>query len=129
MFMPTSPRKMLIAALAAASMQPIGVWLAHLRGVDVPSFTQMLALSVPSYACAFVATLPSRLFHRMGQRLREARELGNYQLVEKLGQGGMGEVWRARHRLLAREAAIKLVKPEMLGTDRRIGRPPGAPAL
>jgi serine/threonine-protein kinase len=123
LFMPTSPRKMLIAALAAASMYPIGVWLAYLRGVEVPSFTQMLALSVPSYACAFVATLPSRLFHRMGQRLREARELGNYQLVEKLGQGGMGEVWRARHRLLAREAAIKLVKPEMLGTtDESAGR-------
>ncbi len=116
MFMPTSPRKMLIAALVAASMRPIGVWLAYLRGVDVPSLAQTLALSVPAYACAFIATLPSRMFQRMGQRLKEARELGNYQLVEKLGQGGMGEVWRARHRLLAREAAIKLVRPEMLGT-------------
>ena len=27
----------------------------------------------------------------------------------------MGEVWRARHRLLARGAAIKLVRPELLG--------------
>ncbi len=115
MFTPTSPRKMLIAALVAASMYPIGVWLAYLRGVDVPPFTQMLAMSVPTYACAFVATIPSRMFQRMGQRIKEARELGNYQLVEKLGQGGMGEVWRAKHRLLAREAAIKLVKPEMLG--------------
>jgi eukaryotic-like serine/threonine-protein kinase len=115
MIMPTSPRKMLIAALAAASMRPIGVWLAQLRGADVPSLIQTLALSVPGYACALVATLPSKMVHRMGQSLKEARELGNYQLVEKLGQGGMGEVWRAQHRLLAREAAIKLVKPEMLG--------------
>jgi eukaryotic-like serine/threonine-protein kinase len=123
MFMPTSPRRMLVAALAAASMRPIGVWLAYLRGVDVPSLAQTLALTVPSYACAFIATLPARTFQRMGQRLKEARELGNYQLVEKLGQGGMGEVWRARHRLLAREAAIKLVKPEMLGTtDESAGR-------
>ena len=37
-----------------------------------------------------------------------ARELGNYELVEKLGEGGMGEVWRAEHRLLARPAAVKL---------------------
>jgi serine/threonine-protein kinase len=55
------------------------------------------------------------MMQRIGQRLKEAREIGNYQLVERLGQGGMGEVWRARHRLLVREAAIKLIKPEMLG--------------
>ena len=42
-------------------------------------------------------------------------ELGSYQLVELLGQGGMGEVWRAEHRLLARDAAVKLVRPEVLG--------------
>ena len=41
--------------------------------------------------------------------------MGSYQLVELLGHGGMGEVWRAQHRLLAREAAIKLVRPEVLG--------------
>ena len=41
--------------------------------------------------------------------------MGSYQLVELLGHGGMGEVWRAEHRLLARSAAIKLVRPEVLG--------------
>src|SRR5262249_40889976 len=40
-------------------------------------------------------------------------------LVEKLGGGGMGEVWVARHRMLARPAAIKLVRPEALGSDMR----------
>lgn len=43
-----------------------------------------------------------------------ARELGSYRLVAKLGAGGMGEVWRAEHRLLARSAAIKLIRPEAL---------------
>ncbi len=43
-----------------------------------------------------------------------AKELGSYRLVTRLGIGGMGEVWRAEHRLLAREAAIKLVRPEAL---------------
>ena len=41
-------------------------------------------------------------------------ELGSYRLVEKLGAGGMGEVWRAQHQLLARAAAIKLVRREVL---------------
>ncbi|HET9623644.1 MAG TPA: serine/threonine protein kinase [Kofleriaceae bacterium] len=43
-----------------------------------------------------------------------ARELGSYRLVAPLGTGGMGEVWRAEHRLLARSAAIKLIRPEAL---------------
>jgi serine/threonine protein kinase len=48
---------------------------------------------------------------------REARELGSYRLLKCLGKGGMGEVWRAEHRLLARQAAIKLIRS-----------PSGAPA-
>jgi serine/threonine-protein kinase len=45
----------------------------------------------------------------------KSRQLGQYELVQKLGSGGMGEVWTARHRLLARPAAIKLIRSEMLG--------------
>jgi serine/threonine-protein kinase len=43
-----------------------------------------------------------------------AKQLGSYRLVERLGTGGMGEVWRAEHQLLARKAAIKLVRPDVL---------------
>ena len=36
MIMPNTPRKTLITSLAAAAMGPVGVWVAHLRGFDVP---------------------------------------------------------------------------------------------
>ena len=39
-----------------------------------------------------------------------SKELGSYQLLWPIGEGGMGEVWRASHKLLVRPAAIKLVK-------------------
>jgi serine/threonine-protein kinase len=51
--------------------------------------------------------------------LDEGLPLGHYRLMEKLGEGGMGEVWRARHQLLARPCAIKLIRPELLNESSR----------
>jgi serine/threonine-protein kinase len=76
----------------------------------------------PSYACAFVAVVPARVLQRLGRRLREAQDLGSYHLIERLGTGGMGEVWRAEHRLLARDAAIKLVRQRCSGARTRTKR-------
>ncbi|MDB4984951.1 MAG: hypothetical protein JWN04_129 [Myxococcaceae bacterium] len=75
-----------------------------------------------------LAKAEAREAQAMARQARdEARELGSYRLVACLGHGGMGEVWRAQHRLLAREAAIKLIRtdessevsPSMRGRFRR----------
>ena len=54
------------------------------------------------------------------QRLSEAelklKQLGQYTLEEKIGEGGMGVVYRARHALLRRETAVKLLVPQLAGT-------------
>ena len=47
--------------------------------------------------------------------MTRAQDLGSYHLVRLVGRGGMGEVWEAEHRLLARTAAIKLIRPDALG--------------
>ena len=123
MIVPTTPRKMLVACLVAASMDPLAVGMANLRGVAAPSFVKGIGLYYPNYICAVIAVLPSIAMYRMGRHVTHARELGSYELVERLGQGGMGEVWRAEHRLLVRPAAIKLVRREMLGAahDKDVG--------
>jgi len=115
MVAPATPGKTLAAGMIAASMDPIGVWFAHRRGVPVPSPVQTFVLFWANYACAALATIPAHLARHIGRKLRKAREMGSYELVKLLGHGGMGEVWEAQHRLLARRAAVKLVRPELLG--------------
>jgi serine/threonine-protein kinase len=49
--------------------------------------------------------------------LEKGREICCYRIEEPLGSGGMGEVWIARHRMLNRPAAVKMIRPEALGPD------------
>ncbi|MEP6687223.1 MAG: serine/threonine-protein kinase [Gemmatimonadales bacterium] len=115
MIVPNTPRKTLIASLIAASMDPVGILVAHLRGLETPNLALILWNYLPNYVCALIAVIPPKIMVRLGRHVQRARELGSYRLVELIGRGGMGEVWRATHRMLARPAAIKLIKPEILG--------------
>ena len=114
MLAPGRPATTLRIGLIAALMDPIGVWIAHRRGLPVPPPLTTFLLFYPNFICAFLAVTPAHIVYKLGQRIREARALGSYQLVERLGEGGMGEVWKARHRLLARSAAVKLIRPRLL---------------
>jgi serine/threonine-protein kinase len=115
MIVPNTPRKTLIASLLAASMDPVGILVAHLRGMETPGIAAILWNYLPNYVCAFIAVIPSKIMVRLGRQVQRARELGSYRLERLIGRGGMGEVWHASHRMLARPAAIKLIKPEILG--------------
>jgi serine/threonine-protein kinase len=63
----------------------------------------------------FTAALNSRQLYGLRQRIREVHRLGQYTLEEKIGEGGMGVVYRATHAMLRRPAAIKLLLPERAG--------------
>jgi hypothetical protein len=113
---PATPRKTLITALLAATMGPVGAVIWKALGVEPVTFRQIVVLSIPNYLCAAVAPVVSHLITRLGREVRQAREMGSYVLGELIARGGMGEIWQATHRFLVRPAAIKLIKPEVLGT-------------
>ncbi len=117
---PTPPRKMLAAGLVAASMNPLGMVVAAARGIWdfgpwTAAVTDSLLMHYPDFLLVGVAVVIARVVTGLGQQVSKAREMGSYQLGELLGRGGMGEVYKATHRMLARPAAIKLIRPDSLG--------------
>jgi serine/threonine protein kinase len=129
-----TPEGQYLSAVRSASDDPALHWFvaylapesAFLRGLHVYQ-RQSRRFGAATLALALVIGL---LFARHITRVRrevvaarneadaardQARELGSYRLIECLGKGGMGEVWSAEHRLLARKAAIKMIRPEVLG--------------
>ena len=62
----------------------------------------LLSLFMPPFVCAAISVFVAMVVHRLGTELGRARRLGSYELVDRLGAGGMGEVGRARHRKLGR---------------------------
>jgi serine/threonine-protein kinase len=57
----------------------------------------------------------SRIIHNLRREIRRAMHLGQYTLEEKLGEGGMGMVYRASHSMMRRPTAVKLLPPEKAG--------------
>ena len=118
---PNTPRKILAASLLSASMGPATVVMSAVATgtpIDRPLVVAIYFLS-STYLAAVASYMIARIVHGFNMRLTTAREIGSYELIERIGQGGMGEVWRAQHRLLARPAAIKLIRSDVLGSSPR----------
>lgn len=111
----STPGRTLLTALVAASMGPVAALIWQMLGAEVPGFGQVLLLAIPNYLCAVLAAVISHVISRLGWEVSKAREMGSYVLGALIARGGMGEVWQATHRFLARPAAIKLIRPEVLG--------------
>ena len=84
------------------------------RVVALMGFWMLLTATIAIFGAAKLAELR--------QQVAEARRLGQYQLVRRLGAGGMGEVHLAEHLLLKQPVAIKLIRPDRAGDPEALAR-------
>jgi eukaryotic-like serine/threonine-protein kinase len=80
---------------------------------DAISFA--LGTTLVSVVVIPIPTFISRTIYNLREQVREAAQLGQYVLEEKIGEGGMGIVYRARHAFLRRPTAIKLLHTDRVG--------------
>jgi serine/threonine-protein kinase len=115
---PAGPYRTLAAAFLAASMDPLVFQVSVAQGnlYELRTYDLLWAFG-PNYVCALLAVVPATVIRGLGKRVSRERELGAYRVGKRIGQGGMGDVYEATHRLLARPAAIKLIRPEALGSE------------
>jgi serine/threonine-protein kinase len=122
---PAKARVAFPIALITATMAPLA-YAVYLRMgmVETLSAAGWAMRFAPVYITAAITALLSTNFYALGRRLESARQIGSYKLTNLLGHGGMGEVWRAEHRLLSRCSAIKLVKPDVVAAGTNSSKSP-----
>jgi len=119
---PSTPRRTFWLSWIAATPL-IAVSVVFHEPAEAPGFSPLflkLLVTLNALLWLFIATalstVTSRTIYGLRQQVKAAAEIGQYVLEERIGSGGMGEVWRARHRMLIRPAAVKLVSARELGS-------------
>jgi serine/threonine-protein kinase len=127
---PSSPRRTAIITaafvlpmiLVTTLVVPAGGSSLAWRAVDSDAYPWLPGTIVMMWVFTLITcTVISWVIYGLRAEVREARRLGQYVLERKIGEGGMGQVYRARHGMMRRPTAIKLLRADRSG-DIDLGR-------
>ena len=115
LLMPKAPLRAAISGALCVLAWPAGYWVdLHVFGYQPMPVSRLLVWVLPlTIVAVWMYILNNRVLKTYSDQ-QQVEDIGSYVLDYRLGYGGMGEVWRARHKMLARPAAIKLIRPEVL---------------
>ena len=112
-----------VIGMAASPLVNFAIHAYWLRPLD-PQIAQdlLVQMGTSNAVSAAIAIFASSRIEILRRQASEARKLGQYTLKDRLGAGGMGEVYRAEHMLLRRPCALKVIRPERAGDPRHLRR-------
>jgi hypothetical protein len=118
-FVPSTVRLTIVVSLvAAAPVHGLAYWVftryVSAASTITPAFGVANA-TLWSTGGTIVACFTSHVIYGLRAEVAAARRMGQYVLDEKIGEGGMGSVYRASHAFLRRPTAVKLLRPEHAG--------------
>ena len=115
--LPSSGLRTALVSLAACLPGFVATIVATRMRADEPMSSTTTILFAFNWIAAGVAfsTVASSIIYGLRREVRDARQLGHYTLVRRLGSGGMGVVWLATHARLRRLTAVKLIRPDRAG--------------
>jgi eukaryotic-like serine/threonine-protein kinase len=115
---PSSGRRTAIVSICTwVPMLAAAVWLGATSEQELPGPAFVLGCLVFGAVAIALATTGSRIIYGLRRQVSEAMQLGQYTLDRKIGEGGNGAVYRARHALLRRPTAVKLLLPDKVGAE------------
>jgi serine/threonine-protein kinase len=117
LIVPSSPRATLVSAVLTGTSSWVAVALCSWMGLLQPTAGTYAEVSVSPIIGTVIAYFGSKVVYGLSLDYADAMRAGSYTLKYKLGTGGMGEVWRAEHQLLARPAAVKLIRRDAFEQD------------
>ncbi len=132
LIVPSTVKRTLLCGVLMCGPTILGVVFGRHRFDDQSlSWITMLGFSINWSVIALIFSgVASATLYGLRREVRDARRLGQYTLGEKLGEGGMGVVYRASHAMLRRPTAIKLLadgRRREPGPLRAGGPPPRRP--
>jgi hypothetical protein len=124
-FMPNTWKRAAVVTTSLALL-PYAIWYGVIAFnptvLSLANQNKAMAPIPVTLIAALIGTFGSHIINRARREAFQAKQLLQYRLQERLGQGGMGEVYRAEHVLLKRSCAIKLIHPSKANDPHTVDR-------
>ena len=120
LYIPANWQRITIFTILAGCCPAITAYVHNqLVAEPIPNYPEIISITM-TLGMSTIVSYAAHLFQTVRRKAAEAEYYGQYQLLDEIGSGGMGRVFKAKHRMLKRPAAIKLIRADLANDFEKI---------